>query len=44
MPMTPGDSPVNLSTLQDNHYPAQFFQPGKPQQKINRKLNNQEMS
>ena len=25
--------------LQDNHYPAQFFQQGKPQQKTNRKPN-----
>ena len=25
--------------LQDNHYPAQFFQQGKPQQNTNRKLN-----
>ena len=25
--------------LQDNHYPAQFFQQGKPQQKTKRRLN-----
>ena len=25
--------------LQDNHYPAQFFQQGKPQQKANKKPN-----
>ena len=25
--------------LQDNHYPAQFFQQGKPQQKTNKKPN-----
>ena len=25
--------------LQDNHYPAQFFQQGKPQQETNRKPN-----
>ena len=26
--------------LQDNHYPAQFFQQGKPLQKTNRKPNS----
>ena len=25
--------------LQDNHYPAHFFQQGKPQQKANKKPN-----
>ena len=25
--------------LQDNHYPTQFFQQGKPQQKANKKPN-----
>ena len=25
--------------LQDNHYPTQFFQQGKPQQKVNKKPN-----
>ena len=25
--------------LQDNHYPTQFFQQGKPQQKTNKKPN-----
>ena len=29
-----------LKVLQDNHYPTQFFQQGKPQQKANKKQNS----